>query len=190
MLRTSFCVFQYLVSREVQIRTFCYWSNKSLSTSIEEMFSVEIPRDISEFMLAYNWYGLRKQVLQFYYWKAPELAAARSEAIQNSELPQPSFRFRTSADTEICLPCDRELAESTLGHSCYEEAKVFTDSNDLSLAVVAWENYSCKLRRDLLSLMPHWLSNQSIFFADPSELRMYNGWPNLGQKKGKIWQGT
>ncbi|XP_020104823.1 uncharacterized protein LOC109721542 isoform X4 [Ananas comosus] len=115
------------------------------------------------------------QVLQFYYWKASELAAARSEAIENSESPQLSFRFRTSTDMEICLPCDRELAENTLGCSCYEEAKVFTDSNDLSLAVVAWENYSCKLRRDLLSLMPHWLPNQSIFFADPSELRMYNG---------------
>nr|CAD1832923.1 unnamed protein product [Ananas comosus var. bracteatus] len=125
------------------------------------------------------WFKLKQSkmlgVLQFYYWKAPELAAARSEAIENSESPQPSFRFRTSTDMEICLPCDRELAESTLGRSCYEEAKVFTVSNDLSLAVVAWENYSCKLRRDLLSLMPHWLSNQSIFFADPSELRMYNG---------------
>jgi len=42
--------------------------------------------------------------------------------------------------------------------------------NDFALGVAMWENYSEELKKQLLIFLPYWLSNESIFVVDSSEL--------------------
>jgi len=44
--------------------------------------------------------------------------------------------------------------------------------NDFALGVAMWENYSEELKKQLLIFLPYWLSNESIFAVDSSELQV------------------
>ncbi|KAL6867526.1 hypothetical protein ACP4OV_015550 [Aristida adscensionis] len=107
------------------------------------------------------------QVLQFYYWKAPELAAKRERiAIGSQTTCHPSIHC--SRGTELPLPCNYTLMQTIFGS--YENTEFSFEWNDFALAVAMWENYSEELKKKLLTFLPHWLSNGTIFVVDSSEL--------------------
>lgn len=61
---------------------------------------------------------------------------------------------------------DRQLAE-TVFHcvSNHEDSKPAFGWGDLHAAVVAWGDYTCKLRKELLVRFPSWRTYQSMFFV-------------------------
>ncbi|KAL6596302.1 hypothetical protein ACP70R_047666 [Stipagrostis hirtigluma subsp. patula] len=109
------------------------------------------------------------QVLQFYYWKASELAARREQtAIGSRTVSHPIIQH--SRGTELPLPCNYTLARTIFGS--YNNAEFAFEWNDFQLAVAMWENYSEELKRKLTTFLPYWLSNETIFVVDPSELQV------------------
>lgn len=111
-----------------------------------------------------------EQVVQFYYWRAPELAAERRETGTAMGLAQHS-QIEKSSNLEPVLPCNRELAETVLGRISYDDANLSFDWGDFALAVIRWEDYICRLHGNLSMLMPYWLAQQTLFFVDPAELK-------------------
>ncbi|CAL4938465.1 unnamed protein product [Urochloa decumbens] len=108
------------------------------------------------------------QVVQFYYWKAPELAARREQSAIGSRTGcYPAIHH--SRGTELPLPCNHTLAQIIFGSFNTLESAFYW--NDFALAVAMWENYSEELKKQLLTLLPYWLSNGAIFVLDSSELQ-------------------
>lgn len=97
------------------------------------------------------------QVVQFYYWKSPELATERRETGTAMGSTQPSQKGK-SGNLELVLPCNHKLAEIVLGRLYYDDANLSFDWKDIALAVIRWEDYICRLYRDLSTLMPYWLA--------------------------------
>ncbi|XP_008798338.1 uncharacterized protein LOC103713247 [Phoenix dactylifera] len=110
------------------------------------------------------------QVVQFYYWKAPELATERRETGTAMGSAQHSL-IEKSSNLELVLPCNNELAETVLGRISYDDANLSFDWSDFALAVIRWEDYICRLCGDLSILMPHWLAQRTVFFVNPAELK-------------------
>lgn len=106
------------------------------------------------------------QVVQFYYWKAPELAARRKQTTGDSETVCHPI-IQQSRGTELPLPCNHGLAQTILGS--YNNVEFAFEWNDFVLAVATWENYSEELRRKLSTFLPYWLSNETIFVVNSSE---------------------
>ncbi|CAN6301608.1 unnamed protein product [Urochloa humidicola] len=107
------------------------------------------------------------QVVQFYYWKAPKLAARREQsAIGSTTVRYPTINH--SRGTELPLPCNHTLAQIIFGS--FNTLETFK-WNDFALAVAMWENYSEELKKQFLTFLPYWLSNGTIFVVDSSELQ-------------------
>ncbi|XP_072971677.1 uncharacterized protein [Typha angustifolia] len=158
--------------------SFCSTSDVKCTTSASSNDSLELLNEplrlgrgdeifVKEFVNSLH----ALQVLQFYYWKAPELEKSRRETAGDMESSRSSI-LRKSSDMELKLPCNHELAETILGAIYYKEPETIFDWDGLSAAVAGWENYSTKLRRDLSSFMPYWLSNETIFYVNPLELQI------------------
>lgn len=108
------------------------------------------------------------QVVQFYYWKAPELAARRNQTNGGSEtVCYPTIQVHQSSGTELPLPCNHGLAQTIFGS--YSNVDSVVEWDDVVLALAMWENYSEELKRKLSTFLPYWLSNGTIFVVDPSE---------------------
>lgn len=108
------------------------------------------------------------QVVQFYYWKAPKLAARTEQsAIGSRTVRYPTIHH--SRGTELPLPCNHTLAETIFGS--FNASEFTFEWNDFALAVALWENYSEELKKQLLTSLPYWLSNGTIFVVEPSELQ-------------------
>ncbi|OEL17252.1 hypothetical protein BAE44_0021727 [Dichanthelium oligosanthes] len=123
------------------------------------------------------------QVVQFYYWKAPELAARREPSVFGSgTVPYPIIHhsrgtepvpypiIHHSRGTELPSPCNHGLAQTIFGS--FNSAEIAFEWNDFVLAVAMWENYSEELKKQLLAFLPYWLSNETIFVVDSSELQV------------------
>lgn len=109
------------------------------------------------------------QVVQFYYWKAPKLAARTEQsAIGSRTVRYPTIHH--SRGTELPLPCNHTLAETIFGS--FNASEFTFEWNDFALAVALWENYSEELKKQLLTSLPYWLSNGTIFVVEPSELQV------------------
>ncbi|RLN19878.1 uncharacterized protein C2845_PM02G32120 [Panicum miliaceum] len=109
------------------------------------------------------------QVVQFYYWKAPELAARREQSAVGSRTVRYPVIIHHSRGTELPLPCNHTLAQTIFGS--VNTAEIAFKWNDFALGVAMWENYSEELKKQLLTFLPFWLSNESIFVVDSSELQ-------------------
>ncbi|KAJ1298048.1 hypothetical protein BS78_01G423900 [Paspalum vaginatum] len=111
------------------------------------------------------------QAVQFYHWKTPVLAARtrREQSVVGSEAVGYPVIYN-SKGTELPLPCNHTLAQTILGS--YNPAEIAFEWNDFALAVAMWENYSEELRKQLLTYLPYWLSNETIFVVDSSELQI------------------
>ncbi|KAI4993573.1 hypothetical protein ZWY2020_007886 [Hordeum vulgare] len=106
------------------------------------------------------------QVVQFYYWKAPELAARRNQTNGGSEtVCYPTIQVHQSSGTELPLPCNHGLAQTIFGS--YSNVDSVVEWDDVVLALAMWENYSEELKRKLSTFLPYWLSNGTIFVVDP-----------------------
>uniref|UniRef100_A0A0E0KB22 Fe2OG dioxygenase domain-containing protein n=1 Tax=Oryza punctata TaxID=4537 RepID=A0A0E0KB22_ORYPU len=96
------------------------------------------------------------QVVQFYYWKAPELAAKRKQTSGGSGTVCCPVR-----GTKLPLPCNHGLEQTIFGS--HKNVEIDFEWSDFELAVSMWENYSEELQRKLLKFLPHWLSSGAIF---------------------------
>lgn len=62
----------------------------------------------------------------------------------------------------VFLP-DEDLVTTIFGYPLStEEQKDSLDLTDISTAITSWEEYSCKLLKELLSSLPQWKTYQSI----------------------------
>ncbi|TVU47785.1 hypothetical protein EJB05_07394, partial [Eragrostis curvula] len=110
------------------------------------------------------------QVVQFYFWKASDLAVRREQTgLGSGTVCHPIILH--SRGTELPLPCNYALAETIFGP--YNNVGFTFEWNDFSLAVAMWENYSEELKRKLSACLSHWLSSETIFVVDPSELQVF-----------------
>ncbi|AQL08176.1 2-oxoglutarate (2OG) and Fe(II)-dependent oxygenase superfamily protein [Zea mays] len=107
------------------------------------------------------------QVVQFYYWKKHELAARREQSVVSSGTVCCPVTHH-SKGTELPLPCNHALAQTIFGSYNTEE---IVQWNDFALAVAMWEKYSEELKKQLLTFLPYWLSNETIYVVDTSELQ-------------------
>ncbi|GJN30839.1 hypothetical protein PR202_gb19177 [Eleusine coracana subsp. coracana] len=108
-------------------------------------------------------------VVQFYYWKAPDLALRREQTAVDAETVCHPI-IHPSRGTELRLPCDHVLAETIFG--TYNNAGFAFDWNDFTVAAAMWKNYSEELKRKLSTRLPYWLSSETIFVVDSSELQI------------------
>ena len=108
--------------------------------------------------------------MQFYYWKAPELAKRRKHTAVGSEtVCYPTIQVQPSSGTELPLPCNHDLAQTMFGSCSNVEPKITLEWDDFMLAVAMWENYSEELKRKLSTFLPYWLSSETISVIDSSE---------------------
>ncbi|KAF8389678.1 hypothetical protein HHK36_024197 [Tetracentron sinense] len=104
------------------------------------------------------------QVLQFYFWKATQLQATKVEtATGNVVRLSESLREKINSLKSMLLN-DHQLAETVFSHmSCDPFRQPTFDWADFSAAVAAWEDYTCKLHKEMLLSLSYWRSHQSIF---------------------------
>jgi hypothetical protein len=109
-------------------------------------------------------------VVQFYYWKEPELAERRKHTTAGSEtVCYHTMQVQQSSGTELPLPCNHGLARTIFGSYVNAEPEFTLEWDDFMLAVVMWENYSEELKRKLSTLLPYWLSSETICVVDSSQ---------------------
>ncbi|KAM0882365.1 hypothetical protein ACQ4PT_032333 [Festuca glaucescens] len=116
------------------------------------------------------------QVVQFYYWKAPELAERRKHTTVGSEtVCYHNIQVQQSCGTELPLPCNHGLAQTIFGSYGNAELEFTLEWDDFMLAAVMWENYSEELKRKLSTFLPYWLPSETIFVVDSSEITQVRG---------------
>ncbi|XP_042500552.1 uncharacterized protein LOC122078583 isoform X2 [Macadamia integrifolia] len=105
------------------------------------------------------------QVLQFCCWKAFYLRETEVGRVISNVVPLSQSLQDKSSDWKLTMG-DHQLAEMVFHHvSNHEDGKPAFGWADLHAAVVAWEDYTCKLRKELFIRFPYWRSYQSIFFV-------------------------
>ncbi|KAF8081456.1 hypothetical protein N665_0885s0003 [Sinapis alba] len=104
------------------------------------------------------------QVVQFYHWKASELKTLKVEYDTVEEvkaMSQPQLQT-INALNAVFLP-DKGLVTTIFGYSCSNgEKKDSLNLTDISSVVTSWEEYTCKLLKELLSSLPQWKTYQTI----------------------------
>uniref|UniRef100_A0A0D9VRP8 procollagen-proline 3-dioxygenase n=1 Tax=Leersia perrieri TaxID=77586 RepID=A0A0D9VRP8_9ORYZ len=111
------------------------------------------------------------QVVQFYYWKAPELAAKRKQTSGGSGTA--CCPVIQSRGTKLPLPFNHGVEQTIFGS--YKNAEIDFEWNDFGLALSMWENYSENLQRKLSTSLPYWLSNEAIFITNSFSPQVCNG---------------
>ncbi|ESQ28473.1 hypothetical protein EUTSA_v10018688mg [Eutrema salsugineum] len=108
------------------------------------------------------------QVVQFYHWKASELKTSNVENDTVEEvkaMTQPHLET-INALKSVFLP-DEGLVTTIFGHSCSNgDRKDSLDLTDISPAITSWEEYTCKLHKELVSSLPQWKTYQTIHKVD------------------------
>ncbi|CAH8382799.1 unnamed protein product [Eruca vesicaria subsp. sativa] len=108
------------------------------------------------------------QVVQFYHWKASELKTSKvkNDTVEEVKaISQPQLET-INALKSVFLP-EESLVAKTFGYSCFSEnGKDSLDLRDISAAVTSWEEYTCKLLKELLSSLPQWKMYQTIHKVD------------------------
>lgn len=113
------------------------------------------------------------QVAQFYYWKSEELVTSRIEADNCTRLKD-QLMLTNKSGLKLDLPCHHQLAKAVLGLTSEGDSNLSFDWNDFIQAVAKWEEYSYSLHKDLLNLIPFWLSHHAMFITVPAELQKCN----------------
>ncbi|KAI3948399.1 hypothetical protein MKX01_011001 [Papaver californicum] len=100
------------------------------------------------------------QVVQFYCWKATELPAVN---IMSEELSCSLEDFKNDG-LKVMFLGDQQHVQSVFGSESSDE-KMQSSLNwaHFSSVVAAWEDYSRQLHKELITSLPHWRMNQSIF---------------------------
>lgn len=124
---------------------------------------------------------LLRQVVQFYYWKAHELKAAR-KCSSSAKFPQPPLLEKTSY-FHLVLTGDLKLAEEVLGCVSYDDNPNSFNWDDFALAIAKWKVYIGKLHEHLVVSLPQWINHQIIYLAEPSEVEKHNDWAKWNYSK-------
>ncbi|KAA8529875.1 hypothetical protein F0562_034521 [Nyssa sinensis] len=104
------------------------------------------------------------QVVQFYCWKASELQTSENEERRKNVVQLSQSQWEKINDLKLMFLKDKQLAETVFSHlTCDKPRQHSFDWVSFSAAVTAWEAYTCKLHKDLLTSLPHWRSHQFIF---------------------------
>ncbi|KAJ0256211.1 Uncharacterized protein HA466_0092040 [Hirschfeldia incana] len=105
------------------------------------------------------------QVVQFCRWKAFELKTSSKvgyDAVEEVKaMSQPQLET-VNALNAVFLP-DKGLVTTTFGYICSSgEEKDSLNLADIASGVTCWEEYTCKLLKELLSSLPQWETYQTI----------------------------
>ncbi|KAH0919523.1 hypothetical protein HID58_027183, partial [Brassica napus] len=104
------------------------------------------------------------QVVQFCNWKASELKTSKVgyDAVEEVKaISQPQLET-INALNSVFLP-DKGLVTTIFGCLCSNgEEKGSLNLTDVSSAITSWEEYTCKLLKELLSSLPQWKTYQTI----------------------------
>ncbi|XP_043722541.1 uncharacterized protein LOC122669759 isoform X2 [Telopea speciosissima] len=105
------------------------------------------------------------QVLQFCFWKAFELRETEVGRAISNVVPLSQSLQEKSSGRKLTMG-DHQLAEMVFHCiSNHDDSKPAFGWADLHAAVVAWGDYTCKLRKELLIRFPYWRTYHSIFFV-------------------------
>ncbi|CAN7129501.1 unnamed protein product [Brassica rapa subsp. narinosa] len=104
------------------------------------------------------------QVVQFCYWKASALETSKvgyDDVEEVKAMSQPQLETINTLNA-VFLP-DKGLVTTTFGCLCSKgEEKDSLNLTDVSSAITSWEEYTCKLLKELLSSLPQWKTYQTI----------------------------
>ncbi|CAN6933290.1 hypothetical protein Bca4012_100970 [Brassica carinata] len=102
------------------------------------------------------------QVVQFCHWKASELKTSKVEYEEEVKaMSQPQLET-INALNAVFLP-DKGLVTTTFGYLYSNgEEKDSLNLTNVSSAIASWEEYTCKLLKELLSSLPQWETYQTI----------------------------
>ncbi|PKA65656.1 hypothetical protein AXF42_Ash013070 [Apostasia shenzhenica] len=100
------------------------------------------------------------QVVQFYHLKASEFLASGKHS-------EPYTLDNEMNGMELVLPCDHQFAGRVLG-DFHDDDDGDDDDGDgiwghLALAVSRWEEHMGSLSKELLMLIPQWVTHQTVF---------------------------
>lgn len=102
--------------------------------------------------------------MQFYHWKASELKTSnvKDDAVKEvKSISQPELETINALKSVFLL--DEGLVTTIFGYSCSnEDRKDSLNLMDISPAITSWEEYTCKLVKELLSSLPQWKTYQTI----------------------------
>ncbi|XP_043722542.1 uncharacterized protein LOC122669759 isoform X3 [Telopea speciosissima] len=105
------------------------------------------------------------EVLQFCFWKAFELRETEVGRAISNVVPLSQSLQEKSSGRKLTMG-DHQLAEMVFHCiSNHDDSKPAFGWADLHAAVVAWGDYTCKLRKELLIRFPYWRTYHSIFFV-------------------------
>ncbi|KAI3848346.1 hypothetical protein MKW98_005726 [Papaver atlanticum] len=106
------------------------------------------------------------QVVQFYCWKATELPAVNIISKEFRKLTELSCSLEDFKNDrlKVIFLGDQQHVQSVFGSESSDE-KMQSSFNWAYFAslVAAWEDYSLQLHKELVTSLPHWRTNQSIF---------------------------
>ncbi|XP_009105064.1 uncharacterized protein LOC103830987 [Brassica rapa] len=104
------------------------------------------------------------QVVQFCNWKASELKTSKVEYDDVEEvkaMSQPQLETINALNAVFLL--DKGLVTTIFGCLCSNgEEKDSLNLTDVSSAITSWEEYTCKLLKELVSSLPQWITYQTI----------------------------
>ncbi|XVF43463.1 hypothetical protein PTKIN_Ptkin02bG0041900 [Pterospermum kingtungense] len=99
------------------------------------------------------------QVVQFYFWKGCKSQTVTSEVQSCKMVHLSQSQCEKISQLNSVLMKDTKLAE-TLFQSLVQP---YFDSATFSAAIIEWEDYSCKLNKEILMSLPQWITHQAIF---------------------------
>ncbi|XP_018446527.2 uncharacterized protein LOC108818144 isoform X1 [Raphanus sativus] len=105
------------------------------------------------------------QVVQFYRWKASELKTSKVgyDGVEEVVEAMSQSQLETINAMNALFLKDKGLVTTTLGYLCSNgEEKDSLNLTGVSSAITSWEEYTCKLLRELLSSLPQWETYQTI----------------------------
>ncbi|XP_004228755.1 uncharacterized protein [Solanum lycopersicum] len=110
------------------------------------------------------------QMVQFYLWKFSNLKT-KVEGTSPNITPTSQTQKTEIDHLKSVFLKDLQLAERFFGHSkTIKDMEYEFDWDTFSAAVLEWECYVLKLQKELVLHLPHWKTNQSIFFVELGDL--------------------
>lgn len=109
-------------------------------------------------------------MVQFYLWKFSNLKTKVEGTSPNITTTSQTQKTEIDHLKSVFLK-DLQLAERFFGHSkTIKDMEYEFDWDTFSAAVLEWECYVLKLQKELVLHLPHWKTNQSIFFVELGDL--------------------
>lgn len=101
--------------------------------------------------------------MQFYYWKASEVKAARKK-FEVDDLIDSSLMFSTkNIDKKLLLQYEVEFEEPVFEPKIMDDAHESFDWGEFSIAVREWNDHVQKLHEILMSSLSSWKTHRTLF---------------------------